>query len=42
MKLLEEGEHCVCDIVAALDGLSAQGLFSPQCIERGRAYKDRK
>ncbi len=42
IKLLEEGELCVCDIVAALDAVQPKVSFHLSALKEAGLIKDRK
>ena len=42
IKLLEDGEHCVCDIVAALDMVQPKVSFHLGILKGAGLIKDRK
>ncbi len=42
LKLLENGELCVCDIVAALDMVQPRVSFHLNALKEARLLKDRK
>jgi len=42
LKLLESGELCVCDIVAALDMIQPKVSFHLGVLKKARLIKDRK
>ncbi len=42
IKLLEDGEHCVCDIVAALDMVQPKVSFHLGVLKEAGLIKDRK
>ena len=42
LKLLEDGEHCVCDIVAALDMVQPKVSFHLKILRDAGLLKDRK
>lgn len=42
IKLLEDGEHCVCDIVAALDMVQPKVSFHLGVLKGAGLIKDRK
>jgi ArsR family transcriptional regulator len=42
LKLLEQGELCVCDLVAALDMIQPRVSFHLGILKKARLVKDRK
>lgn len=42
LKILEDGEHCVCDIVAALDVVQPKASFHLKILRDAGLLEDRK